>query len=77
MPEPEFRSQLPSPKGSPFKTKNFSKFFFGIVIAALILVAIILAYFLHAFGRHTTAQPVSSIHVPAQHLQFHNQTRLS
>ena len=39
-------SGLSSVAGSPFKTKNFNKFFFGIVLFALAIVTVLTIYFL-------------------------------
>lgn len=76
MSEEEFRSQLPSPKGTPFKTKNFNKFFFGILIATLVLVALILAYFLLGIGKHDSVHPASSIRLLEPQSQRNVQVRL-
>ena len=45
MADREVNSEMPSAAGSPFKTKNFNKFFFGIMIAALVIGALFLFYF--------------------------------
>lgn len=77
MSEEEFHSQLPSPKGSPFKTKNFNKFFFGILIAALVLAALILAYFVAGVGKQNQAHPVSTVNVPGSQLYARKEARHS
>lgn len=48
-------SGLPALKGSPFRTKNFMKFFFGIMIAALVFGAIIFAFFYHVHSKHAVS----------------------
>ena len=55
MRKDDFRSGLPSANGSPFRTKNFNKFFFGIMLAAIILVALFFAFFYHARKAHPPA----------------------
>jgi hypothetical protein len=52
----ERNSGLPSASGSPFKTKNFNKFFFGIMIAAIVIAIAIMAY-LSLAARHQSPGP--------------------
>jgi len=57
------KDKLPPAAGSPFITKNFNKFFFGICIAALILVVLFVLYFLFFAKKHgtpKTATPTTS-----------------
>ena len=56
MPDPRSSSGLPSAKGSPFVSGNFNKFFFGIIIAAILIVAIAFAVLRGVF-RHTAPAP--------------------
>ena len=44
MDKKEFKSELPSAAGSPFKTKNFNKFFFGIILATLLIIGLVILY---------------------------------
>ena len=68
----DLRSQLPSPIGSPFKTKNFNKFFFGILITAIVIVGLILVFFVYGSGKHNQAHPGSSKRVPGLPLSERN-----
>ena len=48
---------LPPMKGSPFVTKNFNKFFYGIVIFAVVIAAVVLMFFMGIFRRHNVPEP--------------------
>lgn len=64
MSESENRSGLPPASASPFRTKNFNKFFFGIVIAAVLLAVLIFALF-YGLGKHNHAHSATSRKNPA------------